>query len=62
MTATGPRLEPEAMLAARLARGGRWAELHARTNPGAHSSRMTKHDISEVSGRPAASHLSEPNH
>ena len=32
MTATDPRSEPAAVLAARLARGGRWAERHARTN------------------------------
>ncbi len=32
MTATDPRSEPAAAPAARLARGGRWAESHARRN------------------------------
>ncbi len=57
MTATDPRPEPEAMLAARLARGGRLAESHARTNHETCAIRMqnmTIHDIWQ--GRPMTPH------
>ena len=50
MTATDPRPEPEEMPAARLARGGRLAESHARTNHETCAVRMQNMTIHDTSG------------